>query len=168
MGFTNLAKKLDRIIRSKKVKEAAMALVSNKKESLEFQNAYEAMVLAYKPFSSQGIHFNLLRSDSKMVFSSENTLEQIKAMTDSHGMKPEVGHAMREFTGYPFNKYEIDSKKKFRSGTKKLLKSGYGVARRYGFVSGYLENFVAKAVSGTGIQPSGYESICRVSQKVVD
>ena len=51
------------------------------------------------------------------------------------------------------------------SGIKPLLKAGYGVATRYGFASGNLENFVAKAVLGDGMRPSGTDCVYRVSQK---
>jgi hypothetical protein len=166
MGFTNLAKKLDRVIKSKKVTEAARGLVSNKKESPEFQRAYNAMELAYDRFRPLGLHFTLLRNDGKMVFSSENTVDQIKAMTDNYATRPEVGHAMRSFIGYDFKQYEIDNKINFKSGIKSLLQTGCGVAKRYGFTSGDLEIYVAKAVLGDGRRPSGYESIYRVSQKV--
>lgn len=168
MGFTNLAKKLDRIIKSKKVTEAARGLVSNKKESPEFQRAYNAMELAYDRFRPLGLHFNVLRNDGKMVYSSENTIEQIKEKSEkeNHAMKAEVSHAMQSFNGYKFNQYEIDSRIKFKSGIKPLLEKGYGVAARYGFESGNLENFVAKAVLGDGMRPSGIDCVCRVSQKV--
>ncbi len=166
MGFKSLAKKLNRITKSKQIRDAAMALVSKKKDSLEFQIAYAAMTVAYTKFIPLGVHFNVIRSDGKMVYSNESTLDKIKAMTDNHGMKSEVSRAMLSFIGYCFDKYEIDSNIKFKSGTKTLLKTGYGVATRYGFASGNLENFVAKAVSGPGIRPSGNDCIFRVSQKV--
>lgn len=164
MGFTNLAKKLDRIIKSKKVTEAARGLVSNKKESPEFQRAYNAMELAYDRFRPLGLHFTLLRNDGKMVYSSESTVDQIQEMTDNYATRPEVGHAMRYFNGYDFK--QIDSRIKFKSGIKPLLEKGYGVAKRYGFTSGDLEIYVAKAVLGNGRRPSGYECIFRMSQKV--
>jgi hypothetical protein len=164
MGFKNLAKKLDRITESKHIRDAAMALVSHKKDSPEFQKAYAAMTAAYSKFNPLGIHFNIIRVDGRMVYSNENTLEQIKAMTDNHGMKPEVNHTIQALIGYNFDKFAQDSKIKFKSGTKILLTKGYGVSTRYGFNSGKLEIFVAKAVSGTGVYPSAYECIARVSQ----
>jgi hypothetical protein len=167
MEFTKLAKNLDRITKSKKVREAAMALVSSKKESLDFKKAYEAMELAYDRFRPLGLHFIVLRHDGKMVYSSENTIEQIKEKSEkeNHGMKAEVSHAMQSFNGYKFNQYEIDKRIKFKSGIKSLLQTGYGVASRYGFESGNLENFIAKAVLGDGMRPSGTDCVCRVSQK---
>ena len=169
MGFNNLAKKLDRITESKNIRDAAMAIVSKKKDSLEFQKAYAAMTAAYIPFKSLGLHFNIVRTDGRMVYSSENTLDQIKVMTDNHAMKPEVNHTLKGYYGHRFYDLEleeINNKRRLQKGVKALLKTGYGIARRYGFASGDLENFVAKLITQTGTNiPSAYECIARVSEK---
>ena len=168
MGFKSLAKKLNRITESKNIRDAAMALVSNKKDSQELQRAYQAMTVAYSPFESLGLHFNLLRTDGRMVYSSENTLDQIKVMTENYGQKPEVNHALKGYYGFRFNdlELEINNKRRLQKGAKALLKTGYGLATRYGFASGDLENFVAKLITPTGTNiPSGYDCIARVSEK---
>lgn len=168
MGFKNLAKKLDRITESKNIRDAAMALVSNKKDSQEFQRAYTAMTAAYSKFIPLGLHFNILRTDGKMVYSSENTLDQIKTMTENHGQKPEVTHALKGYYGFSFDDLElkINNKRRLQKGAKALLKKGYGLAIRYGFASGDLENFVANLITPTGTNiPSGYDCIARASEK---
>jgi hypothetical protein len=163
MGYNSLARKLDSIMKSKQIKDAALKLVTCKKDSQPFRDAYAQMGNALEKIEEiDDLNFNLIRSDGKFVYSSENTVEQIIANKELRNGNLEVQQAMDFHHNRP-----LGDKQRFRPSVNSLMAKGYGVARRVGSVSGNLENYVAFTFTPNGNKlPSEKTCTFRLSQKV--
>lgn len=164
MGFKSLAKKLNRITKSKQIKDAALKLVTCKKDSQVFRDAYAQMGTAiFNLYQQLDVNLNVIRTDGRYAYSSEHSVEQIIVNTELRNGHPEVQQAMY----YGITPTPLEDKQRFRPSVQKLMEKGYGFARRVGSVSGNLENFVAFTFTPKGHKlPSEKTFTIRLSQRV--
>jgi hypothetical protein len=166
MGFRSLAKKLDVLLASKQIREASQHLSQCKKGSQEFLAAYRAMDSAFKQFIILNVHFTVLRSDGRCLFSSENNAQWVMNNTDDFNTRLEVNQAMNYHHGNGVLDFSTRDKKRISSTVQKLMLKGYGSAKRVGYNSGKLEIYVAKCRTPKGFMiPADTTTTFRVSEK---
>jgi hypothetical protein len=154
-------------MKSKQIMEAALKLVTCKKDSPKFLAAYREVDSAFKKFIPLNIHFTLLRSDGRCIFSSENDAQWVIDNTDDFNTRLEVNQAISHHHGYGILDFSTRDKKRILHIVQKLMLKGYGSARRVGSVSGNLENYVAFTFTPNGNKlPSEKTCTYRLSQKV--
>ena len=165
MGFNKLAKKLEKMAADREFMAIVKELNSYAKNRSEYKLTYDNLNSIYvKKYHAAGQNMMVYKTNEQEIYNHELTSKEVANLQRKSFL--EVHMALRHHTGHKIESFDAEEKQRISPPVQKLLKKGFGIDERIGFVNGVPERYIAK-VFHKGNFPSADTVILKLTENIL-